>query len=149
MSSYVCNLIHFVWSTHGRKPLIGEAWSDQLYAYLGGILRNQRAKLLAAGGRPDHVHRLASLTATVSLAEIAGTLKSNSSCWVHEEHQTRPAFQWQEKYGAFSVSKSAVDRVVRYIHSQVEHHRQRTFQEEFIHLLEKHGIEYDRRYLWA
>ena len=84
MSSYISNLVHFVWGTKERKSRIEPAWQDRLYGYLGGILRNKNAKLMAAGGIDDHVHVFASLPATVTLAEIAGAMKTNSSRWVHE-----------------------------------------------------------------
>lgn len=82
--SYICNLVHFVWGTANRQPLIHKSWRDRLHAYMGGILENKKAKLLAAGGIADHVHVLASLPATVSLEKIAGALKANSSRWIHE-----------------------------------------------------------------
>ncbi len=149
MSSYISNQVHFVWATKGREPVIQLDWQDRLYGYLGGILDNKKCKLVAAGGIEDHVHVLASLNATVSLAETAGALKANSSRWIHESFPHSKDFQWQEGYGAFSVSKSDEPRVVNYIHSQKEHHDQQTFQDEFVKLLEKHGIAYDDRYLWV
>ena len=149
MSSYISNLVHFVWGTKERKSRIKPAWQDRLYGYLGGILRNKNAKLMAAGGIEDHVHVFASLPATVTLAEIAGALKTNSSRWVHENIEGAGQFRWQEGYGAFSVSKSGEERVIQYIQNQPAHHRKLKFQEEFIALLQKHGIEYDERYLWV
>ena len=149
MSSYISNLVHFVWATKNREPVIEPDWQDRLYGYLGGILDNKKCKLIAAGGVQDHVHVLASLNATVSLAEVAGALKANSSRWVHETIPRANDFQWQEGYGAFSVSKSVEPRVTDYIRSQAEHHGSQSFQSEFKALLDKHGIEYDDRYLWV
>ena len=149
MSSYISNQVHFVWATKNREPSIKPDWQDRMYGYLGGILDNKKCKLLAAGGIEEHVHVLASLNATVSLSEIAGTLKANSSRWVHETIPGSKDFQWQEGYGAFSVSKSVEPRVVNYIHTQAVHHGKQSFQAEFIELLEKHGIAYDDRYLWV
>ncbi len=129
MSSYVSNLVHFVWGTKDRRPLIKDYWKDRLYGYIGGVLKNKKASLLAAGGMSDHVHVLASLPSTVTLAQIANAMKANSSRWIHEElHNDR--FSWQEGYGAFSVSKSGEHRVIDYIKNQEEHHRQQTFEEE-------------------
>lgn len=147
--SYISNLVHFVWGTANREPLIEKSWRERLHAYMGGILTNKKGKLLAAGGVADHVHVLASLPATVTLAEIGGALKANSSRWVHENVPRCRSFAWQEGYGAFSVSKSLEPTVKSYINHQEEHHRQRSFTEEFVALLEKHGIAYEERYLWV
>ncbi len=149
MSSYISNQVHFVWATKHREPVIQPDWQDRLYGYLGGILDNKKCKLLAAGGIEDHVHVLASLNATVTLAEMAGTLKANSSRWIHESFPGAKHFQWQEGYGAFSVSKSVEPRVINYIQTQNEHHGRQAFQDEFVALLDKHGIAYDDRYLWV
>ena len=149
MSTYISNLVHFVWGTKDREPLIPKPWRNRLHAYMGGILENKRAKLIAAGGWADHVHVFVSLPATISLAQAAGALKSNSSRWVHENVPQSKGFAWQEGYGAFSVSKSAESRLIEYIKNQEDHHRKRRFQGEFVALLEKHGITYDERYLWV
>ena len=148
MSTYICNLVHFVWSTAGREPLIHRSWQDDLYGELGGVLRNKRAKLLAAGGMADHVHVLASLPATMSLAQVANALKANSSRWVHENTKQGKGFRWQEGYSAFTVSKSAQPRVKLYIKNQETHHRGRGYKEELLELLRRHEIEYDEKYLW-
>ena len=149
MASYISNLVHYVWGTESRRPVIKEDWKDRLYGYFGGILRNKKAKLISVGGMPDHVHVYASLPATVSISQIASALKSNSSRWVHENIPRADKFGWQDGYGAFSVSKSAEPTLLRYIANQVEHHRKREFKEELIALLEKHEIDYEDRYLWV
>jgi len=145
---HISLLIHFVWSTAGREPWISSAWEDDLYRFCGGILRKKNAKLLEAGGTSDHIHLYTSLPSTVSLAEIVNVIKSNSSRWIHEEIPHRRGFAWQEGYGAFSVSKSSESDVMRYIRRQKEHHRRHNFKSEFIELLDRHGIEYDKRYIW-
>ena len=149
MGSHISNLIHFVWSTRERRAMIKQEWQDQLYAYLGGVLKNKTAKMLAAGGMEDHVHVYASLPSTVTLAEMAGAMKANSSRWIHENVTGAKNFAWQEGYGAFSVSKSVEPSIVRYIRDQAEHHKKREFRAEFKLLLEKHNIDYDERYLWV
>jgi REP element-mobilizing transposase RayT len=149
MSSFVSNLVHFVWGTAGREPLIRHSWRDALHGYVGGVLRNKRAKMLAVGGVGDHIHVLASLPATVSLADIANAMKANSSRWIHENAPQCKGFNWQKGYGAFTVSKSAEGRVKAYIENQEEHHLGRSFDEEFKALLAKHGILYEERYLWV
>jgi putative transposase len=147
-SSYISNLVHFVWSTKNRQLWILETWQEDLFAYMGGVLRNKHGKLLRAGGMPDHVHLYTSLPATIAIADIANALKSNSSRWVHEKHQSANGFAWQEGYGAFTVSKSGEASLVSYIDHQQQHHRARDFQAEFIAFLRAHGIAYDERYIW-
>jgi REP-associated tyrosine transposase len=139
--------VHFIWSTAGREPWIGDDWREKLHSYLGGIARNKNAKLIAAGGMNDHIHLYVSLPSTITLADFVNAMKANSSRWIHETFPQRKAFAWQEGYGAFSVSKSEEPRVVDYIHNQKEHHRKRTFHEEYVTFLEKYGVEYDPRYV--
>jgi len=148
MSTFISNLVHFVWSTANREPLIHKSWRDRMHGYIGGVLANKRAKLLAAGGVEDHVHVLASLPSTMSLADAASAMKANSSRWIHEHAPQCKGFEWQAGYGAFSVSKSAEPRVIAYLHGQEEHHQKQNFQAEFVALLAKHDIPYEERYLW-
>jgi REP element-mobilizing transposase RayT len=145
---HISLLVHFVWSTSAREPWIPPTWKPELYKFIGGILRNKNAKLLEAGGTSYHIHLYTSLPSTVSLAEMVNVIKSNSSRWIHEEVPRARGFAWQEGYGAFSVSKSSEADVRRYIERQKEHHRRRDFKSEFIELLDKHEIEYDKRYIW-
>ena len=149
MSSYIYNLAHFVWGTANREPLVRKSWRERLHAYIGGVLKNKGAMLIAAGGIEDHMHVLASLPATMSLAQAASAMKANSSRWIHENVPQCKAFDWQEGYAAFSVSKSAEPRVKAYIYNQEEHHKERKFADEFKELLERHGIPYEERYLWV
>ena len=145
---YLSLLVHFTWSTKGREPWIETDMRDDLYSYIGVIMKNKKAKLISAGGMFDHIHLYASMPSTISIADFVNAVKSNSSRWIHESSSRPRGFAWQEGYGAFSVSKSEEGKVVRYISNQEEHHRKRTFKEELIGLLEKHGIEYDKRYIW-
>ena len=145
---YLSLLVHFTWSTAGREPWIEADMRDDLYSYIGGIMRKKKARLISAGGMPDHIHLYASMPSTISVADFVNAIKSNSSRWIHESSSRLSGFAWQEGYGAFSVSKSEEARVVRYVANQQEHHRKRTFKEELIGLLERHGIEYDKRYIW-
>lgn len=141
-------LVHFARSTAGREPWISTDWREPLFAQIGGIMKNKKAKLLAAGGMYDHIHIYASLPSTLSIADLVNAVKANSSRWVHQTYRAAKAFAWQEGYGAFSVSKSEESRVIKYVRNQESHHRTRTFKEEFLVLLERHEIEYDERYLW-
>ena len=145
---YLSLLVHFTWSTAGREPWLETEMRDDLYSYIGGIMRNKNAKLLSAGGMFAHIHLYASMPSTISIADFVNAVKSNSSRWIHESFTRLRKFAWQEGYGAFSVSKSEEGKVVRYILNQENHHRKRTFKEELIELLDKHGIAYNRRYIW-
>jgi REP-associated tyrosine transposase len=140
-------LTHVIFSTKDRLPLLTPDLRADMLAYLGGITRKLHGKLIESKARPDHVHCLLSLPATLAVAEALRVLKSNSSLWAHEtRHRTN--FAWQTGYGAFSVSQSNAPAVVRYIRSQDEHHCMVSFQEEFIAFLKRHGIAYDERYIW-
>lgn len=120
-------LVHVVFSTKDRAPVIYDEWRPDLHAYLGGILRKRKCDLLAAGGVEDHVHLLVRMATTISLADMIRDTKSNSSAWRRENGDLR--FAWQSGYGAFSVSPTMVNSVKEYIANQREHHRTVTFQE--------------------
>jgi REP-associated tyrosine transposase len=146
--SFVSNLMHCTFSTQERYPWIETELELRLWPYIGGIARKNRMKALAVGGTLDHLHALLSLPSTMSFAKAVQLIKGGSSKWVHDEFPNFKKFEWQEGYGAFSVSASQVDRTIAYIERQKEHHRRRSFKEEFIKLLDKHHIEYDRRYVF-
>lgn len=139
-------LLHFIFSTRGRRPLIKAEFRDDLFAYLGGIVREMNGTALIINGDVDHVHMLIRMRPVHSAAEIARIVKTNSSRWVREKN--RPDFGWQTGYGVFSVSESNVAAVTRYIAGQEEHHKKKSFQEEFVAFLKKNHIEYDARYVW-
>jgi REP element-mobilizing transposase RayT len=115
---------------------------------MGGIARQNKMKAVEIGGIEDHVHLLLSLPATMPISKAAQLIKGGSSKWIHETFPEHQLFQWQEKYGAFSVSVSQLDTLIGYIRNQERHHSKMTFQEEFIALLKKHRIECDERYVW-
>ncbi|MGH9456155.1 MAG: IS200/IS605 family transposase [Thermoanaerobaculia bacterium] len=138
---------HVVFSTKERIRSIAPAWRDRLHRFLGGCIRQLEGTPLEVGGFEDHVHLLFGLRATHRLADILREIKSASSSMVHRELGGR-LFGWQEGYGGFTVSASGVEAVRAYIRNQEEHHRRRTFEEEYRALLEAHGIEFDERFLW-
>jgi REP element-mobilizing transposase RayT len=146
--TYSSSLFHCTWSTKERRPLITPEMQERLWAYLGGIAKQNDMRALAIGGVEDHVHVLLSLPSTMPIAKAVQLLKGGSSKWVHETFPDK-LFAWQEGYGAFSVGISQVDDTVAYIRGQAEHHQRRTFQEEFLAILEKHGIQYDPKYVWG
>lgn len=146
-STHTSLYYHLVWSTKDRRNSIDAAWKARLHAWLGGCITALDGAPLAIGGVADHVHCLVGLKPTHCLSDFMRVLKSESSEWIHDELRV-PIFQWQEGYGAFTVSPSARKRVESYIRNQERHHRAKTFQEEYVELLEQAGIQYDEKYLW-
>jgi putative transposase len=144
--TYNANFVHCVFSTKDRRDTIPAELQQQLWAYLLGIANNLKIKLLAAGGTANHCHVLISLASTMGVAEAVQKLKANSSRWLGERGA---GFQWQDGYGAFSVSPSLVGTVKTYIRNQEEHHRGGSFEEEFRALLDKSGVAYDAERLFA
>lgn len=146
--SHTCGniLLHFVFSTRGRRPLIKPEFRDDLFAYLGGIVREMNGTALIVGGTVDHVHMLIRIRPSHAAAEIARVVKTNSSRWIRERS---PTFAWQTGYGVFSVSESNVAAVTKYIAEQEEHHKMRSFQDEFRAFLAKNGIVVDEKYVWG
>ena len=147
-STYTKLLYHIVYSTKERRPLITPDLREPLYKYIGGIIRGEGAHLIEIGGVQDHIHIVAKLKPIHAPAELIKIFKSKSSKWVNETPGRDFRFEWQTGYGAFTVSPSQLPTLIEYVRNQEEHHRKLTFQEEFIVLLKKHGIEYNERYLW-
>ncbi len=139
-------VVHLIFSTKMRKPLITPDIRSDLFAYLGGIVREMRGTALIIGGTRDHVHMLIRIRPAQAIAEIACIVKTNSSRWMHQKGHGE--FAWQAGYGVFSVSESSIPAVTRYIAMQEEHHRKQSFQEEFVAFLKKNKVDYDGRYVW-
>ena len=140
--------MHFVFSTKNRVPLLDNTIHERLFSYIGGIIRELGGKLIEINSMPEHIHFYAYMPKTVSVSKFMEIVKTNSSKWVHDSFPNKDKFGWQDGYGAFSVCKSAEDTVIQYITNQQEHHRKKSFQEEFIEFLNKHGIKYDENYIW-
>jgi len=149
MTTYSSLQMHFIWSTKDREPLIHKSFRDDLYGYMGGILRKRKHVLRCVGGTADHIHLLVSMHPQQSISDVVRDVKANASHWIHQTQPRLRGFAWQGGYGAFTVSHSSLPQVTAYIAGQEEHHRVTTFQEEFVKFLERHGIPYDERYLWA
>lgn len=141
-------LYHLVFSTKSRLPMITDDLEAELHKYMGGILRGEGGILLEIGGMPDHIHLLAKLKPSIAVSDILRLLKANSSKWVNEEKLKYRKFGWQDGCAAFTVSRSQVDTVTKYIRNQKQHHRKKDFKSEFVELLERHEVEYEKRYLW-
>jgi REP element-mobilizing transposase RayT len=141
--TYAHNLVHCVFSTKDRLNLIRNP--DELWRYVAGLAYAKNIHVVAAGGTANHLHLLILLPQTITLAKAMQELKANTSRWLRE---TSAKFQWQEGYGAFSVSQSQRVTVAEYIANQAEHHRTRSFEEEFLAMLQRSGIPFDPRYVF-
>jgi putative transposase len=141
--------VHYVFSTKGREPWITPEIRTTLHQYIAGIVREHALRPLRIGGTEDHVHALVSLSATVSIAKAAQLMKGGSSKWLHDTFPEFRHFSWQNGYGAFSVSASQLNSVVRYIADQQRHHCGTSFEEEFLLLLKRHRTEYDPQYVFG
>lgn len=141
-------LVHLVFSTQDRAPMLDDVWRDDLHAYIGGIVRRCGSDLLAANSVADHIHLLLPMPRTMSVADLVREVKTGATKWIQEKAPALARFHWQAGYGIFSVSPSHKEAVIQYIAVQQEHHRTVSFQDEYRRLLEKYGIQYDERYLW-
>ena len=142
------NLIHLVFSTKHRERLLEPSVRPKLHAYLAGIFRDEDSPALVINSVWDHVHVLFNLHRTRALADVVMETKRGSSKWLKEQDWRLKGFHWQDGYGAFSIGQSGVEEVRRYIENQENHHRVKTFQDEFRALLKRYEIEYDERYVW-
>ncbi|HET7100036.1 MAG TPA: IS200/IS605 family transposase [Terriglobia bacterium] len=141
-------LVHVVFSTKERRPLITSEVEDELYRYVAGTLQNFASPCLAVGGTENHVHLLISQSKNIALSRLMEELKKSSSKWIKTKGTKLRRFGWQDGYGAFSIGESQVGIVKRYIARQKERHRKQTFEQELMALLQKYQIGYDERYLW-
>ncbi len=140
--------IHLVFTVKSREALLTKDIRKQIFEYMSGILKKRGVKPIIINGVEDHVHILVGVNPSLSVSEIVHDLKRSTSLLINADGLTQKKFFWQPGYGGFSVSRSQLDRVCRYIENQENHHRKSTFREELIALLEKHHIEYDPRYLF-
>ena len=140
---------HLVFSTKERYPYLTDAvMRDDMHRYLATVLRSHDCGTIIVGGCADHVHALFALSRNHSIAEVVKEVKRTSSAWIKTVERRYSKFRWQAGYGAFSVSQSHVSDVQRYIERQEEHHRRKTFQDEFRAFLKKYQIDFDERYVW-
>jgi len=142
-------LVHVIFSTKERRHLIKPDVQAALYAYMTGTLRNLDSPSLAIGGTSNHVHLLTALSKKTALSEVVGELKKSSSKWIKTRGPAYQHFAWQEGYGAFSIGRSQVAVLKRYIASQEEHHKTKSFEAELIETLKKYEVAYDERYIWT
>ena len=148
MSTHHGILLHVVFSTKYRKPVLADQWRNELFGYIGGIANDHKSTLLKAGGIENHIHLLLRINPQFAISQTMQLLKSNSSKWINEQQKTKSKFSWQRGYGAFSVSQSMSEIVKRYIERQREHHKTQTFKDEYLTTLQKHQIEFDPKYVF-
>ena len=140
--------IQIVFAVKGRQSLLAREWEDEIYKYITGIITNKGQKLLAINGMPDHVHILIGMKPSCCLSDLVREIKKASNEFINQKGFLRTKFEWQEGYGAFSYSHSALDNVIKYIENQKEHHKRSSFQEEYKDFLEKYRVEHKEEYLF-
>jgi REP element-mobilizing transposase RayT len=140
--------IQVVFAVKGRESLIHASWEEDIYKYITGIVQNKGQKLLAINGMPDHIHFLIGMKPSCCLADLVREIKKSSNEFIKEKKLSKYKFSWQEGYGAFSYSHSSVGNVIEYIKLQKEHHKKKTFKEEYVEFLQKFEIEHKPEYLF-
>lgn len=141
-------LVHLVFSTKNREPVLADDLRDELHAYIGGIVENLQGTLLKSGSVADHIHLLIAHPRTCAPSDLVKEIKTGSSKWLKTKSARYAGFHWQGGYGIFSISPAHRQAVEQYIGNQAEHHHTVTFQEEYRRLLEKYEIQFDERYVW-
>ena len=141
-------LIHLIFSTKNRESLLSEEVRPELHRYMATILKGLDSSAILINSLEDHIHILFRLSKNRAVCDVVETVKKDSSKWIKTKGNAYRSFHWQSGYGAFSVSQSNLADVVNYINGQKEHHRRRTFQEEFKAFLKRYKVPYDERYLW-
>ena len=147
-NTYTQIYIQLVFAVKHRQALIQPQFKDELYKYITGIFKNQNQKMLAVNGMPDHIHIFFGMTPDIKLSNLVRDVKSDSSLFINEKKLSKFKFHWQEGYGAFSYSQSQKAEVIKYIMNQEDHHRKKTFREEYVDFLKKFNVEYDEKYLF-
>ncbi len=147
-NTYTQLYIQIVFTVKGRQNLIPRQNREELHKYITGIVSNRNQKLLAIFAMPDHLHLLVSIKPNISISDLVRDIKAGSSKFISENNWVKEKFSWQEGFGAFSYSKSQIDNVVKYILSQEEHHKKKTFKDEYLEFLHKFDIKYNEKYLF-
>ena len=140
--------IQVVFAVKGRNSLIRKDWEEELYKYITGIVSNKGQKMLAINGMPDHIHFLIGMKPSCCLSDLVREIKKSSNIFINEKGFSKYKFEWQNGYGAFSYSHTSLDNVIKYINNQKEHHRTKTFKEEYKDFLLEFRVEYKDEYLF-
>lgn len=141
--------VHIVFHTKYSQPLIDQQIEKELYAYIGQIIKENQSQPIRINGVENHIHILAILSKNIALSKLVEEIKRHSSRWIKTKGSNYENFKWQGGYGVFSVSQSGVENVKRYIDNQKEHHKKKTFQEEYVKLLKENEVDFDEKYLWS
>lgn len=147
-NTYTQLYIHFICAVQNRKCLISKNWQDELYKYISGIIDQQGHKLYIINGMPDHIHILVSMNPNQSPSDLMYNLKRSTSLWINQEKLSVERFSWQEGFGAFSLVKSQLVVVIKYIENQPVHHKRLSFKEEYLNFLREYEIDFDERYIF-
>lgn len=147
-NTYTQLYVHLVFSPKNREALIRKEWKDELEKYITGIVQNHEHKLLAIGSMPDHIHIFIGYNVNQLIPDLVENIKTSSNAWIKEKRLSKFKFEWQKGYGAFSHSRSQIDAVVKYVLDQEEHHRKKTFREEYLEMLRKNEVEFKDEYLF-
>lgn len=147
-NTYTQIYFQVVFAVKGRQNLIQKKWQDELHKYICGIVNGKGQKVYAIGGVSDHIHILISIKPNITIYDLVRDIKSNSSKWINEKAFVLGKFEWQEGFGAFSYGQSQLDPVIAYINNQEQHHKKKTFRDEYLELLQIFQIEYDSKYLF-
>ena len=141
-------IVHIVFSTKHREPLLTKPFRERAHAYLATLTREKECECYRVGGVEDHVHLAIRLSRTIAVADLVEHIKARSSYWIKQQDPSLALFSWQKGYAAFSVYYREVERLLSYIEGQEEHHHGKNFQEEYRALLIENGVEFDERYMW-
>jgi len=148
MSTYTQIYIQIVFAVKGRKSLILPQWEERLHKYISGIVQNKEQKMLAINGMPDHLHLLIGMKPSCCLSDLVREIKKSSNDFIKDQQLSKFKFSWQEGFGAFSYSHSQLNGVIAYINNQKEHHRKKSFKEEYVESLENFNVDYNEKYLF-
>ncbi|KAF2334679.1 IS200/IS605 family transposase [Flavobacterium ginsenosidimutans] len=140
--------VQIVFAVKGRQNLISTKWKDEIYKYITGIITNQKQKLIVINGMPDHIHILVGIKPDISISDLVQDIKTNSSKFINEQKWINGKFEWQTGFGAFSYSHSQLTNVIKYIENQEEHHKTKTFKEEYIAFLKLFNIDFKNEYVF-
>lgn len=140
--------LHLIFAVKYRTGVVQNTWKEELYKYITGIVQQNKHKLIIINGMPDHIHILIGFRPNQSISDLLQDIKANSSKWINEKGFVKGRFEWQEGYGAFSYGKSQIKDVIKYIENQEEHHKKKTFREEYITFLDAFEVEYDEKYIF-
>ena len=146
-NTYTQMYLQFVFAVQNRESLIQPEWKDDLYKYITGIVQNNKHKLIAINGMPNHLHVFIGYKPHQLIPELLQDIKGSSSLWINNRGLVKGKFNWQQGYGSFSYSSSHIDNVVKYIMNQEHHHKKRTFRDEYTELLKKFDVVYNEKYL--